>query len=88
MGLVAFFQQEILVFQRGISIRNYVKLFLTETETDTQSRHSHETRDKHDNTWKLETEPRQNIQVLRLSQDRGIKTCLETVSSNVLRLHP
>jgi len=87
MGLVAFFQQEILVFQRGISIRNYVKLFLTETETETQSRHSHETRDKHDKTWKLETEPRQNIQVLRLSQDRGIKTCLETVSSNVSRLH-
>jgi len=42
---------------------------------------------RHDETWKLETEPRQDVQVSRLSQDRDMKnhvsgqdTCLETPS--------
>jgi len=34
---------------------------------------------RHDKTWKLNREPRQDIQVSRLSQDRDMKkTCLET----------
>jgi len=40
---------------------------------------------RHDETWKLETERRQHIQVSRLSQERDMKnhvsrqdTCLET----------
>jgi len=36
----------------------------------------------HDGTWKLETEPRQDIQMSRLSQDRDMKkhVCINTVS--------
>ena len=56
---------------------------------------------RHDKTWKLETEPRQDIQVSRLSQERDVKNhvsrqsrqkrvsaCLETPSLlNVLQTH-
>jgi len=37
---------------------------------------------RHDETWKLETEPRQDIQVSRLSQDRDMKTYAEEIVFN------
>ena len=40
-------------------------------------RDTHETQSqdmRHDETWKLKTDPRQDIQVSRLSQDQDIKT--------------
>jgi len=37
---------------------------------------------RHDETWKLETEPRQDIQVSRHSQE---KPCIETVSKQDMR---
>jgi len=45
---------------------------------------------RHDETWKLETEPRQDIQVSRLSQDRDMKNHESRQSrdnTRVWRLH-
>jgi len=72
MSLVAYFQQEMPVFQHRVSTLQCL--------TETQSRHSHETQDmtRHGN---LKHELRRDIQVSRLSQDRDMEAiCLETVS--------
>jgi len=41
---------------------------------------------RHDETWKLETEPRQNVQVSRLNQDRNMKNRVSIQSRDNTRV--
>jgi len=60
MGLVAYFQQEMLVFQQN--------KHLAMPDSDTVKTLSW--RMRHNETWILEKEPRQDMKLSRLSQNR------------------
>ena len=71
MGVVAYFQHEMPVFQQNMHLATPDRYTVKTSSRDI----------RHDETWKLETEPRQHIQEPRPSQDRDMKKSRDSLET-------